>query len=131
MLYIWLNGLSLSARAKLCINTYYRLQRAGTSALERPEQRRQTNLELLDLPMDILDIRRYLHTSSINFPSPLPIVVLLSVLDTMTLLDTVESDTYMLRERQTFIDMLQSLGKRWRIASKYKQTQFLSSIIRD
>jgi hypothetical protein len=42
MLYIWLNGLSLSARAKLCINTYYRLQRAGTGALERPEQRRQT-----------------------------------------------------------------------------------------
>jgi hypothetical protein len=71
--------------------------------------------------MDILDIRRYLHTSSINFPSPLPIVVLLSVLDTMTLLDTVESDTYMLRERQTFIDMLQSLGKRWRIARRLSE----------
>lgn len=110
--------------ANLCIYTYRRLQTAGDSAAESFEQRRKVSLELLGLLMDISASQLDLKTSNAVLPSPFPIIILFQVLDAMISLEKVGSDTFLLRERQTFMDMLLHFSTRWRLASKLQESLF-------
>ncbi|KAB8207158.1 hypothetical protein BDV34DRAFT_223723 [Aspergillus parasiticus] len=114
----WHRCIATVFAANLCIYTYRRLQAAGDSTAESFEQRRKDRLELLGLLMDISSSQLDLNTSTAVFPSPFPIIILFQVLDCMTLLEKVGSDSFLLRERQTFMDMLLHFSTRWRLARR-------------
>jgi hypothetical protein len=110
---------STSLRANLCIYTYHQLQTTGNSAVESFERQRKASLELFGLLMDISSSQLDLNTSTAIFPSPFPIIVLYLVLDAMISLEKLGSDMCLLKERQTFMDILQYFSGRWRLASNY------------
>ncbi|KAF9884386.1 hypothetical protein FE257_001786 [Aspergillus nanangensis] len=117
----WHRGIATAFTAKLCIHASYRLPMTGNSAVESLEQRRKTSLELLDLLADISNSALYLHPSTAVFPSPFAIVALFLTSNAMASLDAVGGDTYLLGERQTFIQMLQRFSRRWRIARRLSE----------
>lgn len=109
--------------ANLCIYTYRRLQPTGDSATENFEQRREVNLEVLGLLMDISTSEIDQNTSNAVLP-PFPIIILFQVLEAMIPLEKVGSDTFLLEERQAFMDMLLHFSTRWRLASKLQEYLF-------
>ncbi|CEJ54616.1 hypothetical protein PMG11_00919 [Penicillium brasilianum] len=114
----WHRCIATAFAANLCIYTYRQLQTAGESAGESFEQRRKDSLELLGLLMDISSSQHDLNTSTAVFPSPFPIIILFQVLDAMISLEKLGSDSFLLRERQNFMDMLLHFSTRWRLARR-------------
>lgn len=74
---------------------------------------------MIDISSSRLNLLTMTGDVHLAFLSPFSITGLLLVLKAMGLLNPVENiDTYLLRYRQTFIDVLQCLSSRWRLAGR-------------
>ena len=103
----------------LCSYALYKLQTTGDSAVELPGQL-QTILELImDISSSRLNLLAMTGDVHLAFLSPFSITGLFLVLEAMGSLDPGGNiDTYLLRYKNTFMDVLRCHSSRWRLAGR-------------
>lgn len=105
----------------LCTHAFYhQLQMTSGSAVEFPGQHLQTTLELMmDMSRSRLNLLKMTGDVNLAFLSPFSMTGLFLVLEVVKSLQPAENiDTDLLRHRETFMDMLQRLSGRWRLAGR-------------
>lgn len=103
----------------LCAYAFYQIQTTSDSAVEFPGQLQATLESMMDISSSRLNLLTMTGDVHLAFLSPFSITGILLVLEAIGLLDPVENiDTYLLRYRQTFMDVLRRLSSRWRLAGR-------------
>ncbi|CRL26567.1 Fungal transcriptional regulatory protein, N-terminal [Penicillium camemberti] len=119
--FLWHRGLDTTFGAMLCAYAFYQIQTTSDSAVEFPGQLQATLESMMDISSSRLNLLTMTGDVHLAFLSPFSITGILLVLEAIGLLDPVENiDTYLLRYRQTFMDVLRRLSSRWRLADLRK-----------